>query len=209
MTDDEMAQREVKHHPRTATRCEHLLEWARSPSSRSATVHPGSSRTMGPAPIRKDCDAIACTPKRKASSSHCIHLAENELPPLEILLVLYLVDDEGEVLKVRGSVPVGPTGMNHYVRFGARQAHRFVSALDATGIQRVHGMLHGGPESHPPVVMGRLNDHHRGGSLIVVGDVSVATCSALMSCRMSPSTWMKTNGSPSPVTCVRRTRGIL
>ena len=57
--------------------------------------------------------------------------------------------------------------------------HRFVSALDEE-LKRPHGMLYEGPESDPSVAMGAaLNDHHRGGSLIVVGDVSVATCLAL------------------------------
>ena len=181
VTDDEMAQRKSSIIQDHATRCEHLLEWARAHHPGRMTVHQLEDE-MGPAPIRKDCDAIACTPETEAAcrAINALPLG-NELPPLEILLVPHLVDDEGEVLS-SSRIRSGRTDRNGTTWLpGSVLActHRFVSALDEE-LKRPHGMLYEGPESDPSVAMGAaLNDRHRGGSLIVVGDVSVATCLAL------------------------------
>ncbi|MBT4065599.1 MAG: pantetheine-phosphate adenylyltransferase [Euryarchaeota archaeon] len=131
----------------------------------------------GPAPFRKDCDSIICTPE---TLGNCQSINEkrlgNGLLPLEIIEAPYCMDDGGGIIsssRIRAGLinREGKLWLNNDER---AKTYQFQPQLDAE-LKEPAGELFLGPEDVPEVAMSAAMEHIAPGSLIAVGDVSVAT----------------------------------
>ena len=131
----------------------------------------------GPAPYRKDCDGIICTPE---TLGNCQSINEirlnNGLTPLEIIEAPYSMDDSGGIIsssRIRAGLIncEGKLWLNDTER---TQTYHFQSELDSE-LKEPAGDLYLGPEDIPEVAMSAAMENIAPGSLIAVGDVSVAS----------------------------------
>ena len=153
-------------------RREEIIAWA----DERITTHELEDN-FGPAPHRKDCDSIICTPE---TLGNCQRINEirlsNGLLPLEIIEVPHTLDEAGGIIsssRIRAGV-IDQDGKLWLGDLQAEQTHHFHSGLDAE-LKEPNGELFSGPEDVPEVAMSAAMESIAPGSIIAVGDVCVAT----------------------------------
>ncbi|MDP6870011.1 MAG: pantetheine-phosphate adenylyltransferase [Candidatus Poseidoniaceae archaeon] len=132
---------------------------------------------LGPAPNRKDCDSIVCTPE---TLGNCQLINEkrlsNGLIPLEIIEVPYAIDENGGVLsssRIRAGLidRDGKFWINSDQRL---QTHYYHDILDEE-LKNPMGELYSGPEDALEIAMSAAIENIVPGALIAVGDVCVSS----------------------------------
>ena len=153
-------------------RREAILVWA----DERITTHELED-SMGPAPYRRDCDGIICTPE---TLSNCQSINEvrlaNGLTPLEIIEVPHTLDESGGIIsstRIRAGV-IDNEGKPWLSDSGRVQTYHFHSGLDSE-LKEPSGELYLGPEDLPEVAMSAAMENIAPGGLVAVGDVSVAS----------------------------------
>ncbi len=132
---------------------------------------------MGPAPNRKDCDGIICTPEtlHNCQTINELRLA-NGLLPLEIIEAPHVQDASGGIIsstRIRAGI-IDRDG-NSWLPSNQRvQTHHFHHGLDSE-LKKPNGTLFQGPEDSPEVAMLAAMEEIAPAALVAVGDVSVAT----------------------------------
>ena len=109
----------------------------------------------GPAPSRKDCDSIICTPETLGNCQRIneIRLA-NGLLPLEIIEVQHSLDEVGGIIsssRIRAGL-IDCDGKQWLSGEQSNQTHHFHRGLDAE-LKEPSGDLFTGPEDSPEVAM--------------------------------------------------------
>ena len=132
---------------------------------------------LGPAPYRKDCDSIVCTPE---TLGNCQMINEKRvasgLLPLEIIEVEHAIDDSGGIIsssRIRAGL-IDIDGSSWLRDEQKKDTFYFHKGLDEE-LKTPSGQLFSGPEEHPEVAMSSAIEELMPGSIIAVGDVSVAT----------------------------------
>ena len=132
---------------------------------------------MGPAPLRKDCDSIICTPE---TLSNCQSINEirlkNGLLPLEIIEVSHTLDELGGIIsstRIRAGI-IDKNGKQWLKDSDRSQTYLFHRGLDSE-LKEPAGELFLGPEDSPEVAMSAAMENIAPGAIIAVGDVSVET----------------------------------
>jgi len=132
---------------------------------------------FGPAPNRKNCDSIICTPE---TLGNCQQINEirlnNGLLPLDIIEVPHSLDETGGIIsssRIRAGL-IDCDGKLWLSESQAEQTHFFHSGLDDE-LKEPNGELFSGPEDIPEVAMSAAIESIAPGSIIAVGDVCVAT----------------------------------
>lgn len=153
-------------------RREAILAWA----DERITTHELED-SMGPAPHRKDCDSIICTPETLNSCQKINEIRlTNGLLPLEIIEAPHTLDDEGGIIsstRIRAGL-IDCEGKSWIEKSQREQTFFFHSGLDAE-LKKPNGELFEGPEDSPEVAMSAAMENIAPGSIVAVGDVSVAT----------------------------------
>lgn len=131
----------------------------------------------GPAPVRKDCDSIICTPE---TLSNCQSINEirltNGLLPLEIIEVSHTLDETGGIIsstRIRAGL-IDRTGKQWLKESDRNKTYLFHRGLDSE-LKEPAGELFLGPEQSPEVAMSAAMENIAPGGIIAVGDVSVET----------------------------------
>jgi uncharacterized protein (UPF0218 family)/phosphopantetheine adenylyltransferase len=132
---------------------------------------------LGPAPLRKDCDSIICTPE---TLSNCQSINEirlkNGLLPLEIIEVSHTLDEVGGIIsstRIRAGI-IDKNGKQWLKDSDRSQTYLFHRGLDSE-LKEPAGELFLGPEDSPEVAMSAAMENIAPGAIIAVGDVSVET----------------------------------
>jgi len=132
---------------------------------------------LGPAPTRKDCDSIICTPE---TLGNCQRINEirltNGLLPLEIIEVQHSLDEAGGIIsssRIRAGL-IDCDGKQWLSEEQSNQTHHFHRGLDAE-LKEPSGYLFTGPEDSPEVAMSAAMESIAPGGIVAVGDVCVAT----------------------------------
>jgi len=153
-------------------RREAILSWA----DERITTHVLEDK-LGPAPIRKDCDSIICTPE---TLSNCQSINEirlkNGLTPLEIIEVSHSLDEAGGIIsstRIRAGL-IDKNGKQWLKESDRSKTYLFHKGLDSE-LKEPAGELFCGPEDSPEVAMSAAMENIAPGGLIAVGDVSVET----------------------------------
>ena len=161
-------------------RREAILQWA----DERITTHLLEDN-MGPAPHRKDCDSIVCTPE---TLGNCQVINEkrvaNGLLPLEIIEVEHAIDETGGIIsssRIRAGI-IDTDGSSWLPEKMKGNTYHFHKGLDEE-LKTPSGQLYTGPEDMPEVAMSSAIEDLLPGSVIAVGDVSVAT---LLSMEFTP-----------------------
>jgi len=172
ITNDAMSEGKSPFIQSFENRREAILVWA----DERITTHELQDAD-GPAPFRKDCDSIVCTPE---TLGNCQSINEkrlvNGLLPLEIIETPYSMDESGGIIsstRIRAGLinREGKLWLNDDER---TQTYQFQPQLDSE-LKEPSGELFLGPEDIPEVAMSAAMENIAPGSLIAVGDVSVAT----------------------------------
>ena len=153
-------------------RREAILSWA----DERITTHELEDN-LGPAPIRKDCDGIICTPE---TLSNCQSINEirlnNGLLPLEIIEVSHTLDETGGIIsstRIRAGL-IDKNGKQWLKESDRSKTYLFHRGLDSE-LKEPAGELFLGPEQSPEVAMSAAMENIAPGGIIAVGDVSVET----------------------------------
>ena len=153
-------------------RREAILSWA----DERITTHELEDN-LGPAPIRKDCDGIICTPE---TLSNCQSINEirlnNGLLPLEIIEVSHTLDEVGGIIsstRIRAGL-IDKNGKQWLKDSDRNKTYLFHRGLDSE-LKEPAGDLFLGPEQSPEVAMSAAMENIAPGGIVAVGDVSVET----------------------------------
>jgi uncharacterized protein (UPF0218 family)/phosphopantetheine adenylyltransferase len=153
-------------------RREAILAWA----DERITTHELEDN-WGPAPVRKDCDSIICTPE---TLSNCQSINEirltNGLLPLEIIEVSHTLDETGGIIsstRIRAGL-IDRNGKQWLKESDRSKTYLFHRGLDSE-LKEPAGELFLGPEQSPEVAMSAAMENIAPGGIIAVGDVSVET----------------------------------
>jgi uncharacterized protein (UPF0218 family)/phosphopantetheine adenylyltransferase len=153
-------------------RRESILAWA----DERITTHELEDN-WGPAPVRKDCDSIICTPE---TLSNCQSINEirltNGLLPLEIIEVSHTLDETGGIIsstRIRAGL-IDRNGKQWLKESDRSKTYLFHRGLDSE-LKEPAGELFLGPEQSPEVAMSAAMENIAPGGIIAVGDVSVET----------------------------------
>jgi uncharacterized protein (UPF0218 family)/phosphopantetheine adenylyltransferase len=153
-------------------RRESILAWA----DERITTHELEDN-WGPAPVRKDCDSIICTPE---TLSNCQSINEirltNGLLPLEIIEVSHTLDETGGIIsstRIRAGL-IDRNGKQWLKESDKSKTYLFHRGLDSE-LKEPAGELFLGPEQSPEVAMSAAMENIAPGGIIAVGDVSVET----------------------------------
>jgi len=153
-------------------RREAILVWA----DERITTHELEDN-LGPAPFRKDCDGIICTPE---TLSNCQSINEirlkNGLIPLEIIEVSHTLDEIGGIIsstRIRAGL-IDKNGRQWLTESDRSQTFLFHNGLDEE-LKQPAGELFIGPEDSPEVAMSAAMENIAPGGIVAVGDVSVET----------------------------------
>ena len=148
-----------------------ILDWA----DERITTHELTDQ-LGPAPHRRDCDSIICTPE---TLPNCNSINEkrlqNGLTPLEIIEVPHTLDDSGSIIsssRIRAGA-IDREGNPWLSKPDRENVHYFPNELDAE-FKQPFGELYLGPEEIPEVAISAALDDFTAGCLVAVGDVCVA-----------------------------------
>lgn len=172
ITNDEMSASKSPVIESFEDRREAILVWA----DERITTHELED-SLGPAPIRKDCDSIICTPE---TLNNCQKINEmrlrNGLIPLEIIEVPHTLDENGGIIsssRIRAGLidKEGKVWLNETNRLNT---YHFHSGLDSE-LKKPSGELFSGPEESPEIAMSAAMENIAPGGIVAVGDVSVAT----------------------------------
>ncbi len=133
--------------------------------------------SIGPAAVRKDCDAIICTPE---TLGNCQLINEkrvaNGLLPLEIIEVPYINDEIGGVIsssRIRAGI-IDRFGKPWITDEQRSQVHHYHSSLDDE-LKNPVGTLYEGPEDSTEIAVSAAIENIAPGAIIAVGDISVAS----------------------------------
>jgi len=172
VTNDSMSSAKSPFLQSFEDRREAILLWA----DERITTHELEDN-LGPAPFRKDCDGIICTPE---TLSNCQSINEirlnNGLLPLEIIEVSHSLDDIGGIIsstRIRAGL-IDKNGRQWLTESDRRRTYAFHSGLDEE-LKEPAGDLFIGPEDSPEVAMSAAMENIAPGSIVAVGDVSVET----------------------------------
>ncbi len=167
-----------------------IMRWLTSEDfAHKASIHP-LEHELGPAPVRVDCDIIACTPDTRSGCEEINEIrVANGLAPLSILVVEQVSGPDGEVVsstRVRDGV-IDRDGVPWFDRAAFDRVVRMPDRLDAD-LKQPMGLLHEGPEEQPDIAIASAIEAVSGVGLgldavIAVGDVTVA---ALLSAGVVP-----------------------
>tara|TARA_B100000989_G_scaffold87556_1_gene63094 strand:+ start:11626 stop:12489 length:864 start_codon:yes stop_codon:yes gene_type:complete len=153
-------------------RREAIIEWA----DNRITTHELENK-VGPAPVRKDCDSIVCTPE---TLGNCQKINEmrlrNGLLPLEIIEVPHALDVNGGIVsssRIRAGL-IDTDGTVWLKEDDRETTFLFHKGLDEE-LKKPSGQLFSGPENSPEVAMSAAMENISPGAIVAVGDVSVAT----------------------------------
>ena len=153
-------------------RREAILSWA----DERITTHELEDN-WGPAPVRKDCDSIICTPE---TLSNCQSINEirltNSLLPLDIIEVSHTLDEAGGIIsstRIRAGL-IDRNGKQWLKESDRSKTYLFHRGLDSE-LKEPAGELFLGPEQSPEVAMSAAMENIAPGGIIAVGDVSVET----------------------------------
>ena len=172
ITNDEMSAAKSPILQSFEDRREAILAWA----DERITTHELDDN-FGPAPFRKDCDGIICTPE---TLGNCQSINEarlrNGLLPLEIIEVQHSLDEAGGIIsssRIRAGL-IDCEGKLWVQDNQREQTHHFHFGLDEE-LKKPNGELFTGPEDSPEVAMSSAMENLAPGSVIAVGDVCVGT----------------------------------
>ena len=172
ITNDEMSSAKSPVLQSFEDRREAVLNWA----NERITTHELTD-SLGPAPIRKDCDSIICTPE---TLSNCQKINEirvqSGLLPLEIFEVSHVMDELGGIVsssRIRAGL-IDQTGRHWLTQEQRKMTYHFHRGLDEE-LKKPSGTLYAGPEDSPEVAMASGMENISPGAIVAVGDVSVAT----------------------------------
>ncbi|MBB70486.1 MAG: hypothetical protein CMB28_05200 [Euryarchaeota archaeon] len=132
---------------------------------------------FGPAPVRRDCDSIICTPETlgNCQTINEVRLA-NGLLPLEIIEVQHAIDEVGGIIsssRIRAGL-IDCDGKQWLSEAQSNQTYHFHRGLDAE-LKEPSGELFTGPEDSPEVAMSAAMESIAPGGIVAVGDVCVST----------------------------------
>ena len=153
-------------------RREAIISWA----DERITTHELED-SFGPAPHRKDCDSIICTPETLGNCQAINEMRlKNGLFPLQIIEVPHSLDEAGGIIsssRIRAGL-IDCEGKLWVEEEQTKQTHHFHMGLDEE-LKKPNGDLFTGPEDSPEVAMSAALENLAPGSIIAVGDVCAAT----------------------------------
>jgi len=172
VTNDEMSASKSPILQSFEDRREAIIQWA----DNRITTHELENK-VGPAPVRKDCDSIVCTPE---TLGNCQKINEmrlrNGLLPLEIIEVPHALDVKGGIVsssRIRAGL-IDTDGTVWLTEDDRETTFLFHKGLDEE-LKKPSGQLFSGPENSPEVAMSAAMENISPGAIVAVGDVSVAT----------------------------------
>ncbi len=172
ITNDEMSSAKSPVLQSFEDRREAVLNWA----NERITTHELTDN-MGPAPIRKDCDSIICTPETLGNCQKINEIRlQSGLLPLEIFEVSHVMDELGGIVsssRIRAGL-IDQTGRQWLTQEQRKMTYYFHRGLDEE-LKKPSGTLYPGPEDSPEVAMASAMENISPGAIVAVGDVSVAT----------------------------------
>ena len=132
--------------------------------------------SLGPAPVREDCDSIICTVETKGNCERINEIREeNGLSPLEIIQASHLQDGAGGIVsstRIRAGI-IDRNGGPWFPE--PLHSLRMPTELDAM-LKEPLGVLYEGPEESPEIAMYKvLDDVSEDAFIVAVGDVCVRT----------------------------------
>ncbi len=132
--------------------------------------------SLGPAPVRDDCDSIICTIETRGNCERINEIREeNGLSPLEIIQASHLEDGVGGIIsstRIRAGI-IDRSGNPWFPEL--LQELRMPIEMD-TILKEPLGVLYEGPEESPEIAMYKVLDEVSDDAFIVaVGDVCVQT----------------------------------
>ena len=172
ITNDEMSASKSPIIQSFEDRREAILAWA----DERITTHELEDN-YGPAPMRKDCDSIICTPETLGNCQKINEIRlQNGLLPLEIIEVQHSLDESGGIIsssRIRAGL-IDCDGKLWVQDSQKGQTYYFHMGLDEE-LKKPNGELFTGPEESPEVAMSSAMGNLAPGSIIAVGDVCAAT----------------------------------
>ena len=155
-----------------------ILDWLNQKSHHGVKIFTLDD-AFGPAPIHKKADAIVATPETTGNCDGINRMRESSgLGKLSILEVPHMIDYSGAIIsstRIRSGV-IDVDGNPWIEHDKTQQMLKMNSSLDSE-LKTPMGSLFSGPEELPEVAMSEalesLAPNH--GSIVAVGDVSVAT----------------------------------
>ena len=160
------------------TRSNNILDWLNQKSHHGVKIFPLND-AFGPAPEHKKADAIVATPETTGNCDAINRMRKSSgLSELSIVEVPHMIDYSGAIIsstRIRSGV-IDLDGNPWIEQDKTQQMLKMNSSLDGE-LKTPMGSLFSGPEDLPEVAMTEalesLTPNH--GSIIAVGDVSVAT----------------------------------
>ena len=160
------------------TRSNNILDWLNEKSHHGVKIFTLND-AFGPAPVHEKADAIVATPETTGNCDAINRLRKSSgLGELSILEVPHMIDYSGAIIsstRIRSGV-IDLDGNPWIEQDKTQQMLKMNSSLDGE-LKTPMGSLFSGPEDLPEVAMTEalesLTPNH--GSIIAVGDVSVAT----------------------------------
>ena len=172
ITNDEMSAAKSPVLQSFEDRREAIIAWA----DERITTHELED-SLGPAPNRKDCDSIICTPETLGNCQTINEIRlKNGLIPLEIIEVQHSLDEAGGIIsssRIRAGL-IDCEGKLWVDDEQKKQTYHFHMGLDEE-LKKPNGDLFTGPEDSPEVAMTSAMENLAPGSIIAVGDVCAAT----------------------------------
>ena len=172
ITNDEMSAKKSPVLQSFEDRRDAIMSWA----DYRITTHELENK-VGPAPVRKDCDSIVCTPETLGNCQKINEMRlKNGLVPLEIIEVPHTLDESGGIIsssRIRAGL-IDTDGSGWLSEDDRNRTYIFHKGLDEE-LKKPSGHLFTGPESTPEVAMSAAMENISPGGIIAVGDVSVAT----------------------------------
>ena len=155
-----------------------ILDWLNQKSHHGVKIFTLDD-AFGPAPVHKKADAIVATPETTGNCDEINRMRKSSgLGELSILEVPHMIDYSGAIIsstRIRSGV-IDLDGNPWIEHDKTQQMLKMNSSLDSE-LKTPMGSLYSGPEDMPEVAMTEalesLTPNH--GSIIAVGDVSVAT----------------------------------
>ena len=159
-------------------RAEKIFDWLNQKSHHGVKIFTLDD-AFGPAPVHKTADAIVATPETTSNCNQINHMRKSSgLGELSILEVPHMIDYSGAIIsstRIRSGV-IDTDGNPWIEHDKTQQMLKMNSSLDSE-LKTPMGSLFPGPEDLPEVAMTEalesLSANH--GSIVAVGDVSVAT----------------------------------
>ena len=172
ITNDEMSAAKSPVLQSFEDRREAIIAWA----DERITTHELED-SLGPAPNRRDCDSIICTPETLGNCQTINEIRlKNGLIPLEIIEVQHSLDEADGIIsssRIRAGL-IDCEGKLWVDDEQKKQTYHFHMGLDEE-LKKPNGDLFTGPEDSPEVAMTSAMENLAPGSIIAVGDVCAAT----------------------------------